>query len=85
MLPEITKSIRLIVVGGRNANKLAAELEDNDDVDLVDLSEIGWKVTEANIEAKREELAAGLNFQFKGPTMIIFLLPDNFRVVLGTV
>ena len=71
------KKIRIVLIGASHAARIAAELADMEDVELVDLSESGWRATAERIEAKQGELEAALNNSFNGPTMVVYHVLDN--------
>ncbi len=76
------KRIRIVIVGASHASRLAAELADDPEVELVDLAHGGLCVTNSSIENLVADLEAALTTEFSGPTIIVYHVLDN-NIFLG--
>ncbi len=76
------KQIRIVVVGGSHASRLASELSDREEVELIDLSEPGWRVTDSTLDSMKTELLNALSQDVPHPTLVVYHIFDN-NVFLG--
>jgi hypothetical protein len=70
------KGKRFVLVGASHASRLACAMEDMN-VNVVDLSSPGWRVSPAAVNTQCEQLARVLKEKFDGETIIIYQLFDN--------
>ncbi len=70
-------SSRIILVGSSHAARTGVQLAENEAITLIDLSDPSWRLSETDIENKKEELLNALEVPHDGPTLIVYQVLDN--------
>jgi hypothetical protein len=73
---DTTDAIRIILIGASHAGRLAGALRETG-AEIADLSVLGWKISDENVESSIALLCEVLEEDWEGETVVLYQLFDN--------